>query len=149
MKLNERDFSEVLSFIFEINLVNFINKWILNSVPHRKQEKILSDLHMPRLISIYFIFLWSLLQWKWEMPVTKVIGNVSILWTKKNNVRFEYVLRRNVWFCFISIVWVHCSHRTKKFWFWKSLRYFNIFWLKKWCQIWLFRNFSRKLRNKL
>ena len=35
----------------------------------------------------------------------------------------------NVWFCFISIVWVHFSHKTEKFWFWKSLKYFNI--LKK------------------
>ena len=58
---------------------------------------------------------------------------------KRYGVRVEYVSWKNVWFCFISIVWVHCSHKTEKFRFWKSLKYFIIFWLKKkWCQIWLF-----------
>ena len=33
----------------------------------------------------------------------------------------------NVWFCFTSIVWVHFSHKTEKFWFWKSLKQFNVF----------------------
>ena len=37
--------------------------------------------------------------------------------------------------CFISIVGVHCIHKTEKFQFWNSLKYFNIFG-KKWCQIW-------------
>ena len=39
-----------------------------------------------------------------------------------------------VWLCFVSIVWVHFSHKTEKCWFWKSLKYFNvyiIFWQKK------------------
>ena len=35
---------------------------------------------------------------------------------------------KNVWFCFISIAWVHFSHKTEKFWFWKSLKYFNSLW---------------------
>ena len=33
----------------------------------------------------------------------------------------------NVWFCFTSIVWVYFSHKTEKFWFWKSLKQFNVF----------------------
>ena len=49
----------------------------------------------------------------------------------KNDVRYEYVPRKNVSFCFISIFWVHFSHKTKKFQFWKSLKYFNILWPKK------------------
>ena len=53
--------------------------------------------------------------------------NTLICFDKKS-VRFEYVPWKNVWFCFISIVWVHFSHKTEKFRFWKSLKYFNIFW---------------------
>ena len=36
--------------------------------------------------------------------------------------------------CFISIVWVHFSHKTQKFLFWKLLKYFNFVDKKKWCQ---------------
>ena len=62
--------------------------------------------------------------------------NTLILFDKKSfGVRFEYVLQKDVWFCFISIVWVHFSHKTEKFRFWRSLKYLNIFWWKKWCQI--------------
>ena len=55
----------------------------------------------------------------------------SILLSMKNGVKFEYVPWKNVWFCFISIIWVDFSHKTKKFLFWKSFKYFNIFWWKK------------------
>ena len=45
----------------------------------------------------------------------------------------------NVWFFFISIVWLYFSHKTEKFWFWKSLKYFIIFWEKNiWSQIWIY-----------
>ena len=55
--------------------------------------------------------------------------NTLILFDKKNyGVRFEYVLQKDAWFCFISIVWVHFSHKTEKFRFWRSLKYLNIFW---------------------
>ena len=33
--------------------------------------------------------------------------------------------RYGVWFCFISIAWVHFSHKTDTFLFLKSLKYFN------------------------
>ena len=46
-------------------------------------------------------------------------------------VLFEYVPQKNVWFCFNSIVLVHFSHKTEKSQFWKSLKYFNIFLIKK------------------
>ena len=60
--------------------------------------------------------------------------NILIFFNKKRyGVRFEYVPWKNVWFCFISIVWVHFSHKTEKFRFWKPLKYFNIFWWKKRC----------------
>ena len=54
--------------------------------------------------------------------------NTLIYFDKKRyGVRFEYVLWKNVWFCFISIAYVHFFHITDKFRFWKSLKYFNIF----------------------
>ena len=46
-------------------------------------------------------------------------------------VRFEYVSWKNVWFCVISIIWVHFSHEIEKLRFWKSLKYFSFFWYKK------------------
>ena len=55
--------------------------------------------------------------------------NTLIFFDKKRyGVRFEYVPWKNVWFCFISIAWVHFSHKTEKFRFWRSLKYFNVFW---------------------
>ena len=46
-------------------------------------------------------------------------------------VLFEYVPQKNIWFCFNSIVLVHFSHKTEKYQFWKSLKYFNIFLIKE------------------
>ena len=52
--------------------------------------------------------------------------NTLIIFDKKRYVvRFEYVPWIDVWFCFISIVWVHLSHKTKKFWFWRSTLFFD------------------------
>ena len=55
----------------------------------------------------------------------------SILWAMKNDVRLKFIPWKNLWFCFIFIVWVHFSHKTEKCWFWKSLKYFNIFMIKR------------------
>ena len=38
---------------------------------------------------------------------------------------------KKICFCFISIVWVHFSQKTEKFWFLKSLKYFITFFDKK------------------
>ena len=58
--------------------------------------------------------------------------NTLIFFDKRRySVRFQYVLWKNVWFSLIFIVWVDFSHKTEKFWFWKSLKYFDIFRLKK------------------
>ena len=63
--------------------------------------------------------------------------NTLILFEQKRyNIRFQHVPWKNVCFWFISNIWVHFSHKTYKFWFWRSLKYFNVFWLKKWCLIW-------------
>ena len=55
--------------------------------------------------------------------------NILIFFDKKRyGVRFENVPLGNILFCFIIIVWVHFSHKTEKYRFWKSLKYFNLFW---------------------
>ena len=46
---------------------------------------------------------------------------------KRFGVRFEYVPWENVSSCFISIVWFCLTQKTEEFWFWWSLKYFNIF----------------------
>ena len=64
--------------------------------------------------------------------------NTSIFSDKKNRMSDLNMLHKNVWFCFISTVCVHSSDKTGKFWFLKSLKYFNIFWQKKiQRQIWI------------
>ena len=58
--------------------------------------------------------------------------NTLMLFGKqRHSVRFEYVPWKNVYFCFVSIVWVHFSHKIEKFWFWKPLKYCNVFWSKR------------------
>ena len=42
---------------------------------------------------------------------------------------------KNICFCFISIVWVHFSQKTEKFWFLKSLKYFITFFDTKRCGV--------------
>ena len=49
----------------------------------------------------------------------------SILRPLKNGFRFEYLARKNVWFCFISLASVHSSHKTEKCQTWVSLKYFD------------------------
>ena len=50
-------------------------------------------------------------------------GNTLIFFDRKRYcVKFEYVSGKNVWFCFISIVWLHFSHKTEKFGFWSSTK---------------------------
>ena len=74
--------------------------------------------------------------------------NTLLFFEKKiYEVRFEYIPWKNVWFCFISIVWVHFSHKTK-FWFWKPLKYF-ICLIKKWCQIWICHDVKNDVKQCL
>ena len=75
--------------------------------------------------------------WKWKFQLQKSLKYFSILWPMKNDVKFVYVQRKNIWFCFIPIVWVHFSHKIEKCWFWKSLKYFNVLIKNIWCQVWL------------
>ena len=56
----------------------------------------------------------------------KLMKYFTILRQMKN-IRFEYVPWKNLSFCFIAIAWVYFSHKTEKFWFWKPLKYLNVF----------------------
>ena len=56
----------------------------------------------------------------------KISGERLFTW---NVVSLKYfVTGCKIWFCFIFVVWVKCSHKNEKYWFWKSLKYFNIYW---------------------
>ena len=57
-------------------------------------------------ISFHFISFQLFVLTNWKMLIIKVIEILSILRPMKNDVRFEYVPWKNVWFCFISMVWV-------------------------------------------
>ena len=96
------------------------------------KKDIVSDLNMPHGKMSYFV---SFLLFAFTV-VTKLRNfdfeshwNTLIFFDKKTHgVIFEYVPRKNVLICFIFIVWLHFSHKTEQFRFWKSLKYFNIFW---------------------
>ena len=86
---------------------------------------------MSCVILFYFAWLCSLLKWDWKVANYKSHWNIVTI--------FEYVPRENIRFCFNFTVLVHFSNKTEKFWFWKSLKYFNIFWWRKiWCHIWIY-----------
>ena len=62
-----------------------------------------------------------------DMIITYSHWNTLIYFSKKKIWHHIWKLTwKNVWFCFISTVWVHFSLKTEKFRFWKSLKYFNI-----------------------
>ena len=58
--------------------------------------------------------------------------NILVYFDKRERhaVRFTYVPWKDVLFCLIFILKVHLSHKTGKFWFYRSAKYFNIFWQK-------------------
>ena len=136
MKLNEGHLSlgTVIIYFWDKPYQEINFKSDLNSVP--LSIKILSDLHMSNFTLIFVCsYFCNEIE---KCQLWKSLKYFNILWSIKHDVRFEYVPWKNVWFCFISIVWVHFNHKTDKFWFWKSLKYFIIFWHKKiGCQIWI------------
>ena len=98
----------VLTFAIKLGDVNYRSHW--NILVLCDQLKMMSGLNMLHEKTFYC---------------------ASYIFDKGHDVRFKYDLQKNVWFCFISNAWVHFSHKTKKLRFWKSLKYFNIFWEKQ------------------
>ena len=86
----------------------------------------LSHFYMFRLILFHFTGFCSLLQWNWKMPIIKIIEIFYYVATSDKWCQIWICPTENISFCFISIICVHFSHKTKKFWFWKSLKYFLI-----------------------
>ena len=132
----------VLTFVMKLKDANYKSHW--NNWVFCDQWKIMSDLNMS--LGKMFDFVSFLL-----FGFTLVIylrnfdfenhSNTLIFFEKKIcGLRFAYVPWKNVWFCFISIAWVHFSHnKTEKSRFWNSMKYFNIFDKKIHdVQIWIF-----------
>ena len=76
----------------------------------------------------FYLFLFT---FQTKLRDTNYKNNWNTLWSMKNDARFEFVPWKNIWFCFVFIARVHFGHKTAKFWFWKSLKYFNFFILIK------------------
>ena len=80
-------------------------------------------LHVPfNFISLYLL----LLIFAMKLRIYQLQSHWSNLvfpnqWLIQNSVKKD-------WFSFIFIVWAHFNHKTEKFRFRKSLKYFNIFW---------------------
>ena len=152
-----------LLLIFEINLINQeINfKNHSNTVILCKLEKTLSNMHMSRLILFHYIFI-ILFVLNFAMKLKD--DNYKSHW----NILVFYDQLKMIWICSMEkclilfhFTWVHFSHKTEKFRFWKPLKYFNIFWQKNDIRfvyvlsntVWfglskLFeQNFGKKLRN--
>ena len=73
------------------------------------------DLHISRLILFHFICLFICLLFAIKLKDANYKSNWNILRPMKNHVRFGYVPWRKVCFYFISIAWVHFTHKTEKF----------------------------------
>ena len=120
----------VLTFAMKLKDVKYQIYW--NSLVFWEQWKIISDFNMSygkMSDFVSFPLFGFTLVIKLENLDFDSYWNILISFDKKGyDVRFEYFLLKNVWFCFILIVWVHFSNKTEKFRFWKSLKYFDIFW---------------------
>ena len=52
------------------------------------------------------------------MAIKKVTEIFQYFVTYEKWYQISICLMKNVWFCFISIVWVHVRHKVEKFWIW-------------------------------
>ena len=85
------------------------------------------------LISVLFDFLSIYLfllafAMKSQILIIKVIEILKYFATNEKWSHIWMCPMDNVWFYFIFIAWVNLSHKTEKFWFWNSLKYFIILW---------------------
>ena len=75
-----------------------------------KFGKMLSDLPMSHLVLF------------WKMSIIKVIEVFYCFATNEKWCQIRICLMKNVWFCFIFLVWVDFNQKPEKFRFWKSLK---------------------------
>ena len=91
----------------------------------------LSDFHISRLILFHFTCCTQFCNEIERCQSQKTLKYFSVLRPMKNDVIFEYVLWKNVWFCFIVTAWVYFSYKNEKLRFLKLSRYFKYFLIKK------------------
>ena len=77
---------------------------------------------MSHFILFHFNCLSSLLHWNWKITSIKFTQIFKYFATNEKWCQIWICLMESVGYYFISIVWVHFSHKTDKFWFWKSLK---------------------------
>ena len=77
-------------------------------------------------LSIYLFLLAFAM--KSQILIIKVIEILKYFATNEKWSHIWMCPMDNVWFYFIFIAWVNLSHKTEKFWFWNSLKYFIILW---------------------
>ena len=122
----------VLTFAMKLKDGNCENHW--NILVRWDQWKMISDLNMSHEKMFDFVSL-ALLEFTSVIKLRNFgfesHWNTSIFFIKMYMTSDLNVSWKNVWFCFISIVWVHFSHKTGKFRLRKSLIYFNSFLIKK------------------
>ena len=112
----------VLTFTMRLKSTNYKSHW--NVLIFYDQWKITSDLNMSHGKMPDFV--WSSL---FGFMIVIKLRNFdfrshwdTLICFYKKRVRFEYVPWKNVWFCFIYIVWVHFIHKIENF---RCLKYWN------------------------
>ena len=122
----------MLNFALKLEDANYKSHW--NILVFCGQRKMMSDLNMPlgKMPNFILFLLFGLtLIIKLRNFDFESHWNTLMFFDKRRyGVRFEYIPWKNVWVCLISDFWVHFSQKNEKFWFWKSLKYINVFWLK-------------------
>ena len=119
----------VLTFSMRLKSVNYKSHW--NILVFYDQWKITLDLNMFHWKMSDFV---SFPLFRFTLVIKLRTLDFESHWNaliyidkkKRYAVRFKYVSWKDVWFCFFPIVWLRFSHKIKKFWFWKSLKYFSI-----------------------
>ena len=122
----------VLTFSVKLKDANYKSHW--NVLVFCGQWKMISDLNMSHEKFCDFV---SVQLFGFFGDITDKFyflnhwNTLTFFAKKRHDVRFEYVPRKNVWVCLISIVWAHFSHKAEKFRFWKSMKYLIFFSSKK------------------
>ena len=119
MKLNEGHFS------FGIVIIHFWDKTYQEI--HLKSQ--LNSVLLFNFILLYMLLLTS--AYNWMISIIKFFETFYYFVTNEKWCQIwkcQNVPWNNVRFCFVYIVWVHLRHKHENFRFWKSLKYYNIFW---------------------
>ena len=132
----DKGYDYISFLLFQFTLVrnlrnfNFESHW--NTLIFFNKKYMTSDLNMSNVKMADFVS-FPLLGFNLVMKLRfyfEIHWNTLIFFDKKRyGIRFEYVPWKNVWFCFISIVCIHCNHiKLRNFNFeshWNTLMFCN------------------------